>query len=93
MTQREFEREWIEEMRIGKELAEQINDCMTPTEAFALEVAVMVFPEESLGMVEAVFDARGWPDPDASEIWLDSTGLALMKVYGIYTAIAKGTGQ
>lgn len=75
------------EERAGRMAAEAVNDLLTPAEALALEIAVKAFPQESAGLVESIFDERGWPDDHASELWLNMTGQAVWNVYRAYRAL------
>lgn len=75
------------EVRSGRLAAEAVNDMMTPAEAMAFEIAVTAFPQESAGLVEAVFDALGWPKDNLSELHLTTSGQSVWKAYQIYRGL------
>ena len=87
MTETEYWNAAAAEERAAKLAAEAINDMLTPAEALALEVAFKAFPQESAGLIESIFDERGWPDDDASELWLSETGQTVWAVYRAYCAL------
>ena len=87
MTEAEYWNAHAAEERAAKLAAEAVNDLLTPAEAMALEIACKAFPQESAGLIEAIFDERGWPDDDASELWLDMTGQIVWNVYRAYQAL------
>lgn len=86
-TEREHWTAAASEERAGRMAAEAVNELLTPAEAMALEIAVKAFPQESAGLVESIFDARGWPDDHASELWLNLTGQTVWNVYRAYRAL------
>jgi hypothetical protein len=86
-TEKEYWNAAASEERAARMAAEAVNDILTPAEAMALEIACKAFPAESAALVEAVFDANGWPDDDASELWLSETGQAVWRVYRAYRAL------
>jgi hypothetical protein len=87
LTETEYWNAHASEERAGRMAAEAVNDLLTPAEAMALEIACKAFPNESAGLVESIFDERGWPDDDASELWLDMTGQTVWAVYRAYCAL------
>ena len=87
MTETEYWNAHADEERAARMAAEAVNDLLTPAEAQALEAAFNAFPHESAGLIEAIFDERGWPDDDASELWLDMTGQTVWAVYRAYQAL------
>lgn len=87
LTEREYWNAHASEERAGKLAAEAVNELLTPAEAMALEIAVKAFPQESAGLVESIFDERGWPDDDASELWMNMTGQTVWNVYRAYRAL------
>jgi hypothetical protein len=87
LTETEYWNAAAAEERAAKRAAEAVNDLLTPAEAMALEIAVKAFPNESAGLVESIFDERGWPDDDASELWLSETGQTVWAVYRAYCTL------
>ena len=86
-TEREYWNAAAAEERAGRLAAEAVNELLTPAEAMALQIATQAFPNESAGLVESIFDERGWPDDHASELWLNMTGQAVWNVYRAYRAL------
>jgi hypothetical protein len=86
-TEKEYWNAHAAEERAARMAAEAVNDILTPAEAMALEIACKAFPAESAGLVESIFDERGWPDDDASELWLSETGQTVWNVYRAYRAL------
>jgi hypothetical protein len=87
LTEREYWNAAAAEERAARMAAEAVNDILTPAEAMALEIACKAFPQESAGLIESIFDDRGWPDDDASELWLSETGQTVWKIYRAYRAL------
>ena len=87
-TEREYWTAAASEERAGRMAAEAVNELLTPAEAMALEIACKAFPKESAGLVESIFDERGWPEDHASELWLNLTGQTVWKIYRAYRALS-----
>lgn len=87
-TEREYWNAAAAEERAGRMAAEAVNECMTPAEAMALQVAAETFPEQFGAMLEQIFDDRScWPSDDVSELWLSETGQTVWNVYRAYRAL------
>jgi hypothetical protein len=84
LTEREYWNAHAAEERAARMAAEACNELLTPAEAMALEIACKAFPQESAGLIESIFDERGWPDDDLSELWLDATGQIVWDIYQMY---------
>jgi hypothetical protein len=84
ITETEWAAQWSADERRARMLAQAVNESMTRVEAELLLAVARQGDEDWTYIVEGVFDARGWPDDDLSELWLDATGQIVWDVYQIY---------
>jgi hypothetical protein len=84
ITETEWAAQWSADERRARMLAQAVNECMTRVEAELLLAVARQGDEDWTYIVEGVFDARGWPDDDLSELWLDATGEIVWQVYQMY---------
>jgi hypothetical protein len=87
MTEREYENDCALEARNARMAAEACNYILTRRQAeFALD-CIQQAPNESMYLVEDLFDTHGWPSDDLDTAWLDDAGRVTWELFTAYRAV------
>lgn len=85
-NEQEYDDDCALEARSARMAAEACNDIMTLRQADFALACMQQAPTESVGMVEDLFDAHGWPDDRLDTAWLDDAGRITWAVFKAWRA-------